>query len=151
VHVNLTQFLSGEPIVEPEVDLAAFLEKQRISDGIGPTAQLLEKKEEDQDDITAFLNSLKSRTLPPSKKGNVQQIEWSEELEELNREKKAAEAAKGQFNIPVVDSNYSYLSLSLDLKERFKAKSEKLRTKPITTSSSLRVKPGRPQLISNSL
>lgn len=90
------------------MDLAAFLEKQRISDEIGPTAQLLEEKEEDQDDITVYLNSLKSRKLPSSKKGNVQQIEWSEELEELNREKKAAEAAKGQSNHRIVDSNYSY-------------------------------------------
>ncbi|THU83811.1 hypothetical protein K435DRAFT_807219 [Dendrothele bispora CBS 962.96] len=30
----------GEPIVEPEVDLTAFLERQRISDGPGPSSTL---------------------------------------------------------------------------------------------------------------
>ena len=78
--------------------MASFLEKQRISDDIGPTSRLLEEKE-DQDESGAYLdlNSLKGRTQPSSKKGNLQQIEWNEELEELNQEKKAAEAAWSQF------------------------------------------------------
>jgi hypothetical protein len=77
------------------VDLASFLEKQRISDDVGPTSRLLlEEKEEDQVDII-YLDTLTGRTLPSSKKRNLQQIEWSEDLEELNREKNAAEAARG--------------------------------------------------------
>lgn len=88
---------TGEPIVEPEVDLSSFLEKQRISDDLGPTSQLVAEKDvnEDEDDIQKSLDALKGRTLPSSKKGKVQQIVWDEELENLNREKKAAEAARG--------------------------------------------------------
>jgi hypothetical protein len=89
------RFCTGEPIVEPEVDLSSFLEKQRISDDVGPSSHLAGEKEGEEDDISAYLNSLKGRITPPSKKGKMQQIEWDDELEELDREKKAAEAARG--------------------------------------------------------
>ena len=98
IHLSQLRLLylsEGEPIVEPEVDLSSFLEKQRISNDIGPTSQLAAETNEDEDDIQTYLNALKGRRLPPSKKGKVQQIEWDEELENLNREKNAAEAARG--------------------------------------------------------
>jgi hypothetical protein len=88
---------TGEPIVEPEVDLSSFLEKQRISDDVGPSSHLAREKEDEEDDISAYLDSLRSRTTSSSKKGKTQHIEWDDELEELDREKKAAEAARGRF------------------------------------------------------
>ncbi|KAH9948075.1 hypothetical protein B0H21DRAFT_735226 [Amylocystis lapponica] len=59
----------GEEVVEPEVDLSAFLERQKLSDepATGKTQ---------------------------SKKGKVKQIEWDAELEKMSREKAAAEASR---------------------------------------------------------
>ncbi|KIM42068.1 hypothetical protein M413DRAFT_410670 [Hebeloma cylindrosporum] len=69
----------GEPMLEAEVDLSAFLEKHRISDNIGPSIRIAEAKDYDDDDAA-------------SKKRKVEQIVWDEELDTMNREKKAAEA-----------------------------------------------------------
>jgi len=107
----------GEPIVEPEVDLSAFLEKQRISDDIGPSLRIAETKDYDDDDVDASLVHITSKSTrnpgqASSKKGKVEQIVWDEELDTISREKKAAEA-------------------TWDLKTRFRAKSEKLKTKPV--------------------
>jgi hypothetical protein len=95
MNLHISYRCTGEPIVEPEVDLSSFLEKQRISDDVGLASHLPEEQEEDNDDISVYLNSLKNPTLPLSKKGKVQQIEWDEGLEALNQEKKVAEAARG--------------------------------------------------------
>ncbi|KAJ3507307.1 hypothetical protein NLJ89_g6376 [Agrocybe chaxingu] len=122
----------GEPILEPEVDLSAFLEKQRISEEVGPTLKVSEKKDYDEDDVDtslAHISSNPARYKPEalSKKGKVEQIEWDEGLDQMSKEKKAAEATRGASN----------------LKDRFKAKSEKLRTKPVTpTTTSARRKQG---------
>ena len=95
---------SGEPIREPEVDLTSFLEKQRISDDVGPAFfSSLSKQDGDVDeDVDASLAHISSNPavakMQSSKKGKVQQIEWDEELDEINREKKAAEATRGQFS-----------------------------------------------------
>ncbi len=86
----------GEEIVEPEVDLSSFLERQRLTDKPPIVAQPVD----DEDDIdtslaqyTAGLNS----TLPSSsKKGKVQQIEWDASLESLSREKASADASRGK-------------------------------------------------------
>ncbi|KAF8197755.1 hypothetical protein K438DRAFT_1824604 [Mycena galopus ATCC 62051] len=99
----------GEPEVEPEVDLSAFLERQRISDAPGPsllpTSELL-----DDDDVDYSLAHISSSGVAPvvSRKGKVEQIEWDDELDDLEREKASAEAI-------------------WELKSRFRAKSEKLR------------------------
>lgn len=76
------------------MDLSSFLERQRITDEVGPTSHLLDERKEDEDDINTYLNSLNNPILA-SKKGKVQQIQWDEDLEELNREKNAAKAARG--------------------------------------------------------
>ncbi|KAI9571963.1 hypothetical protein HD554DRAFT_2036457 [Boletus coccyginus] len=107
----------GEEIQEPEVDLAAFLEKQRLS-GSAPvlsgTLVLDAQEEEDEDEIDHSLAHISSQRHPPlqSKKGRVQTIEWDESLEQMSREKATAEANR-------------------DLKERFRAKTSTLRTKPM--------------------
>ncbi|KAF8890812.1 hypothetical protein CPB84DRAFT_1784587 [Gymnopilus junonius] len=111
----------GEPVVEPEVDLSAFLERQRISDEAGPSLRVAEKKDYDENDVDTSLAHIVSKpsrvsSQASSKKGKVEEIAWDEELDEMTREKQAAEA-------------------TWDLKSRFRAKSEKLRTKPITPTS----------------
>ncbi|KAF7976555.1 hypothetical protein HWV62_6213 [Athelia sp. TMB] len=113
---------TGEEEVEPEVDLSSFLERQRISDAsFGPSSA---PPPPDDDEVDTTLAHISSRPQgpAPSKKGNVHTIEWDKMLEEMTREKAAAEAA-------------------WDLKTRFKAKSEKLRSKPITQAGRER-KPG---------
>ncbi|KAH7924987.1 hypothetical protein BV22DRAFT_1065699 [Leucogyrophana mollusca] len=102
----------GEEIREPEVDLSAFLEKQKLSDSVEPQ---IAPPADDDDDIDHTLAHISSRRQAPSqsKKGRVQSIEWDEDLDDMSREKAAAEAAR-------------------DLKARFRAKTEKLRAKPLT-------------------
>ncbi|KAJ7237052.1 hypothetical protein B0H12DRAFT_1204445 [Mycena haematopus] len=99
----------GEPEVEPEVDLTAFLERQRISDAPGPSLLPTTDPAED-DDVDHSLDHISSSGVTPavSRKGKVEQIEWDDRLDELEREKASAEAI-------------------WDLKNRFRAKSEKLR------------------------
>ncbi|KAG6811727.1 hypothetical protein H0H92_006129 [Tricholoma furcatifolium] len=103
----------GEPIVEPEVDLSAFLEKQKISDS-GPSIVPAEDSVEDDEDVDTSLAHIgsKSRIAAPIRKGKVESIEWDQELDEMSREKASAEAA-------------------WDLKARFRAKSDRLRAKPV--------------------
>ncbi|KAJ7776985.1 hypothetical protein DFH07DRAFT_798343 [Mycena maculata] len=98
----------GEPAVEPEVDLSSFLERQRISDAAGPSL-LPEMDAADDEDVDHSLAHISSGGPKPisSRKGKIAEIAW-DELDELEREKAAAEAI-------------------WDLKARFRAKSEKLR------------------------
>ncbi|OJA20276.1 putative protein 28 [Rhizopogon vesiculosus] len=102
----------GEEIREPEVDLSSFLAKQRLSDVSEVTAGV---PQVDDDDVDHELAHISSHRNPPStsQKGRVQTIEWDAELEEMSREKAAADASR-------------------DLKARFRAKSEKLRAKPLS-------------------
>ena len=88
----------GEPIVEPDVDLSYFLERQRLSDDVGPTFQVADR-DDVQHDVDKSLAHISSdpNTHLSSKKGKIQQIEWDEELDKMNREKKAAEATRGPF------------------------------------------------------
>ncbi|KAG6867714.1 hypothetical protein C0993_011998 [Termitomyces sp. T159_Od127] len=101
----------GEPIVEPEVDLSAFLEKQRITDAGPSIAPVDFTDHEDVDTSLAHIGS-QSRAVGQTKKGKMEKIEWDEELENMSRDKASAEAA-------------------WDLKARFRAKSERLRAKPV--------------------
>ncbi|KAG1901238.1 uncharacterized protein F5891DRAFT_1223940 [Suillus fuscotomentosus] len=93
----------GEEIRKLEVDLSSFLARQVI--GLPPV---------DDDDIDHELAHISSHRIPPltSQKGRVQAIEWDAELEEMSREKAAADASR-------------------DLKARFRAKSEKFKVKPL--------------------
>jgi hypothetical protein len=86
--------LIGEPIVEPEVDLSAFLERQRISES-GPSLPPAEDVDEDDVDHTIAHISSHARPTAPQK-GRVKQVEWDEELETMSREKASAEAAWGE-------------------------------------------------------
>ncbi|EKM52540.1 uncharacterized protein PHACADRAFT_100794 [Phanerochaete carnosa HHB-10118-sp] len=80
----------GEPIVEPEVDLSAFLEKQRLSPQ--PSSA---PPPEDNDDIDTSITQVASRSKASNiRKGKLQQIEWDNSLEELSREKAAADATR---------------------------------------------------------
>ncbi|KAJ7444986.1 hypothetical protein B0H11DRAFT_2088081 [Mycena galericulata] len=105
----------GEPEVEPEVDLSAFLERQRISDAAGPSIPPDSDPAED-DDVDHSLSHISSggAKVVSSRKGKVEEIEWDEELDALEREKASAEAI-------------------WDLKTRFRAKSEKLRKSAVPT------------------
>ena len=91
----------GEPIVEPEVDLSNFLEKQRLADDTDlptiPGASKDNKDVEDVDTTLAHISSYPSRLNPQatSKKGKLEQIIWDEEIDRMNRDKKAAEATWG--------------------------------------------------------
>ncbi|KAJ7046326.1 hypothetical protein C8F04DRAFT_1063958 [Mycena alexandri] len=104
----------GEPEVEPEVDLSSFLERQRISDepALTPTDPV---DEGDVDHTLAHISSggIAKTVGGSSRKGKVEQIEWDDELDALEREKASAEAI-------------------WDLKTRFRAKSEKLRKSAVT-------------------
>ncbi|KAI0370933.1 hypothetical protein BV20DRAFT_226605 [Pilatotrama ljubarskyi] len=82
----------GEEEVEPEVDLSAFLERQRLSPG--PSAAPLPSDE--GDDVDTSFAHITTHPKPPSqsKKGRIQQIEWDAELEALSREKAAADATR---------------------------------------------------------
>ncbi|KAJ6616305.1 hypothetical protein B0H10DRAFT_2190553 [Mycena sp. CBHHK59/15] len=114
----------GEPEVEPEVDLSAFLERQRISDAPGPAA--LPRADADDDDVDHSLAHISSsggaKPANRPRKGKVEQIEWDDALDELGREKAAAEAI-------------------WDLKTRFRAKSEKLRKAAVTPGRERRAEP----------
>lgn len=86
----------GEEIIEPEVDLAGFLERQRLSDS---TRAISVEKDagEDEDEIDESLAHITSQRQPAlrSKKGRVQTIEWDASLEQMRRENAVAEANRG--------------------------------------------------------
>lgn len=97
----------GKPIIDPEVDLSAFLERQRISE-FGPSLPP-PIDDVDQDDVDHSLAHISSQSRPTGpQKGKVKVIEWDEELQKMSREKASAEAIS-------------------DLKSRFRAQSTKLR------------------------
>ncbi|KAF7795774.1 hypothetical protein EIP86_006941 [Pleurotus ostreatoroseus] len=108
----------GEPIVEPEVDLTAFLEKQRQDPEPSAVAAPLTH---DEDEIDASLAHMVIGGAEDvhTKKGKVQQMQWDASLEEMSREKAAADAAR-------------------DLKARFREKTERERTRLNSGSSSSR-------------
>lgn len=97
----------GEPIVEPEVDLSSFLERQRLADDADlPPIPGASGNDEDNDDVDmtlAHISSYPSRLNPQatSKKAKVEQIVWDEELDRMNRDKKAAEATWGMITFLV--------------------------------------------------
>ena len=140
----------GEPIVEPEVDLSNFLERQKLADDKDlPIIPGAIKDNKDDEDVDTTLAHISSYPQANSKKGKLQQIVWDEEIDRMNQDKKAAEATWG-----MITSNFSFAYEVLpltrqfppsDLKTRFRAKSEKIRSSPATrvsTTSSRSSKPG---------
>ncbi|KAK0472467.1 hypothetical protein IW261DRAFT_1553326 [Armillaria novae-zelandiae] len=106
----------GDPIAEPEVDLSSFLGRQRLSDV--PVSLLQATLPDDDDDVDHSLAHISSRGVgveAPSRKGKVEQIAWDDELDELSKEKAIADANRGS--------------------SRFRAKSERLRKKPIAPTA----------------
>jgi hypothetical protein len=129
----------GEPIVEPEVDLSSFLARQRHSDEQGPSlGSETTGQPDDEGDIDHTLAHITSnpgqkRPQAMSKKGKVEELEWDENLESMAREKAAAEATWGSSHVCPTPKIRTLLNviLILDLKDRFRAKSEKLKSRPI--------------------
>lgn len=79
----------GQPTVDPEVDLSAFLARQRLEDQSKPLlGQATNDKDDDVDPSLAHINPNKLS----SRKGKVQQIEWDASLEEMEHNKNVAQA-----------------------------------------------------------
>jgi hypothetical protein len=97
---------SGEEIREPEVDLSSFLARQRLSDLSETTVVAVAQVADD--DVDHELAHISSHRVPPptSQKGRIQAIEWDAELEKMSREKAAADASRGDFQL--IDSSNVY-------------------------------------------
>lgn len=102
--------------------------------------RVAETKDYDEGDVDTSLAHISSNNsrIPAqaaSKKGKVEEIAWDETLDEMTREKQAAEATWGQHIGHDFISTHLIINFSLlfciDLKSRFRAKSEKLRAKPV--------------------
>ena len=50
--------IAGEPIVEPEVDLSSFLERQRISDAAGPSMPPPPDSDDEVDETTTKFKTM---------------------------------------------------------------------------------------------
>jgi len=112
----------GQPIEEPEIDLSAFLARQRVEDS---PELLLESTTVDDDDVDHSLTHITSNPLAKchTRKGKIQQIEWDASLEELQHDKNVAQAQS-------------------DLKERLRANAARQMGKTATRQHSRRpVKP----------
>ena len=92
---------AGEEIKEPDVDLSEFLAHQNLDDAAGPNILALgtEPDEEEVDHSLAHLMPRGSQSAHKSVKGRVQTIEWDEELENMSRDKAAADANRGKSNV----------------------------------------------------
>ena len=87
---------TGQPIVDPEVDLSAFLARQRLEDQSKPLFSLATTdKDDDVDPSLAHINPNSAHKLP-SRKGKVQHIEWDASLEEMEHNKNIAQARSGK-------------------------------------------------------
>jgi len=89
---------TGEEIKDPEVDLSDFLARQRLDDTADPSIPTL-TTEPDEGEVDHTLTHLKPagpQSVHKSMKGRVQKMEWDEELENMSREKAAADANRGE-------------------------------------------------------
>ena len=121
---------AGEEVVEPEVDLSAFLERQRLD--AAPPPALSPPDESDGVDAT-LAHFLPKAHGAPSRKGQTHQIEWDAELERLSREKAAAEATRGAL-VPfdlAQQRMLTALAWHTDLKTRFRAQTTRQHGKPV--------------------
>ncbi|CAK5284652.1 unnamed protein product [Mycena citricolor] len=118
----------GEPIVEPEVDLSSFLERQRLEDPRAPPLGSSDRQhEDDEDDVDHSLDHIssmpaRSTNVLPNRKGKAQEIVWDDSLQVLSEEKQAADALR-------------------ELKSRFRAKSDKLRRAPVVPLKKAEIQP----------
>jgi hypothetical protein len=83
---------TAEEEPEPEVDLSTFLERQRLTIQEDYTSH-----DEQDDDVDHTLSNLPSASssTPSARKNKTQTIEWDASMEDLKREKEAAEAVWG--------------------------------------------------------
>lgn len=81
---------------EPEIDLSSFLDRQRIADQEDPTSS---REKEFDDDVDYSLSNLPSASSSAIKtrKNKTQTIQWDASMDQLKREKEAAEAVWGLF------------------------------------------------------
>lgn len=91
---------TGEEIKEPEVDLSNFLARQRLDD-VASSSVLGLTTEPGEDEVDYSLAHLKSggpqsQSARKLMKGRVEMVEWDEELENMSREKAAADANRGE-------------------------------------------------------
>ncbi|KAF9019960.1 hypothetical protein BDZ89DRAFT_283334 [Hymenopellis radicata] len=105
----------GEPSLPPEIDLSSFLERQLNVDVDAP---ILKTVDIDEDDVDHTLAHISSRGIanPNHGKGKIEEIEWDDDMDEMTREKAVADANR-------------------ELTARFRAKSEKLKKKPIAPTA----------------
>jgi len=81
----------GQAIVEPEVDLSAFLARQRLEDPPGLSLAPATVGDQDVDHSLAHITS-NSFAERQSRKGKTQRIDWDASLEEMQHDKDAAQA-----------------------------------------------------------
>lgn len=82
--------------MEPEIDLSAFLARQRLEGrhephSVSPTIE--------EDDIDHSLSHLTSNAGHRSWKGQARQIEWDTSLEEMQHDKNVAQAQSGTYDM----------------------------------------------------
>jgi hypothetical protein len=80
--------------MEAEVDLTAFLKRQRMEDAPGLPIVSATVDDDDVDHSLAHITS-NSLTEHQSRKGKIQQIDWDASLEEMQRDKNVARAQSG--------------------------------------------------------
>ncbi|KAF9039002.1 hypothetical protein BDZ89DRAFT_945505 [Hymenopellis radicata] len=103
-------YLSREPILPPEIDLSSFLERQLNLDVDAPILKTVDINEDDVDYSLAHISS-RGIANPDYGKGKIEEIEWDDDMDEMTREK------------------------TTELTSRFRAKSEKLKKKPIAPTT----------------
>lgn len=93
------------------MDLTSFLDKQRSSDI--PSSALLstldDREDQEVDHTISHISSHRS-SVAPSRKGKVEQIDWDTQLDEMSREKAAAEATWGETSFRHARIKYAYHS-----------------------------------------
>lgn len=89
--------------MEAEVDLKAFLKRQRMEDTPGlPIASATV----DDDDVDHSLAHITSNQLTEhqSRKGKIQQIDWDASLEEMQHDKNVARAQSGVCHLKLLSA-----------------------------------------------
>jgi hypothetical protein len=91
--------------VEPEVDLRAFLKRQRVDD---PPGLPIVSATVDDDDVDYSLAHMTSNPLAErqSRKGKIQHVDWDASLEEMQRDKNIARAQSGACHLNCCQSRY---------------------------------------------
>jgi hypothetical protein len=108
LYIDVSGCCSGEPIPEPEVDLSAFLARQRLQDDASPNLSLAPPVDDvELNDIDRSLGHITtariaSRSENPleNRKNKIQRVKWDRELEEMKREKEEADAQRGPWSFP---------------------------------------------------